>query len=398
MVRFTPAEWEEWPIAARALGPYNGRTMEGKPGRAVGPPEPPIVVGTTGSSGAEPSDESDQSDLSDRSSRGACQPAGSTSDRSRLRTRRASPLRRSYWTRGRILRRVLLLLGIYLGMSGAIAWQTVRPKHTRMTRTPADYHIPSEPVSFRSGDGTRLVGWWIPAKGGARGAIILCHGVDSDRSAMLEKAAILRRHGYATLLFDFRARGESGGDRCTLGFREVGDLLAAVTWVQSAPVGAALPLGVFGESMGASVAIMGTARCPQIRAVAAESAFARLDHAVHNHFHNRVGAAGALFEMPVRLIGERLIGCGCDEVAPEREIGTIAPRPVLLIQDGDDILCPASEGGALFAAAGSPKELWTVPGAGHIEANVLEPVEFARRVTSFFDRSLAGSLDADNRP
>lgn len=296
-----------------------------------------------------------------------------------------------YRTLRRSFRRGLLAGGIYLGFGSALAWITVRPKPQKMTVTPALYKMPFENVSFTSADRTRLAGWYVPAQEPIpHGAIILCHGVDSDRQAMLEKAVLLHRRGYTTLLFDFRARGESGGKRCTLGFREVDDLLAAVEYLRSRKDARSLPIGVFGESLGGAVALMGTARCLQIRAVAAESPFARLDHAIENNFRIAFGFAGPFAAAPARLAGERMIGAPSASIAPVEEIGRIAPRPMLLIQDGKDRLCPAEETRLLLEAAGEPKTLWTVPHADHIEAQIVAPVEFARRVTAFFDKALRG--------
>lgn len=300
-----------------------------------------------------------------------------------------SPFQRRYWTRRRIVRRLLLLFGLYLGLGAALAWATVRAKPHRLTVTPALYKMPFERVAFSSADGTRLSGWFVPvAKRTPHGVIVLCHGVDSTREGMLEDAALLHRHGYAALLFDFRGRGESGGSRCTLGYREVDDLLAAIGYVQARPDSRTLPLGVLGESMGGAVALMGTARCPAVRAVVAESAFARLEDAVDNHFHTVLGVFGPLLAFPTRCIGEQLIGCGCADIAPVQEIGRIAPRPVLLIEDSADRLCPPEEAQALLAAAGAPKQIWTVPGATHIMAQPTAPNEYEQRVIGFFDAAL----------
>lgn len=302
----------------------------------------------------------------------------------------ATPLaKRRYWTRGRILRRLLLLVGLYLVVGAAIAWNSVRAKPHKAVGSPAQYHLSFENVVFHSADGTRLVGWYIPGESKRPpGEIVLCHGLDSTREAMLYKAACLHSAGFATFLFDFRARGESGGSRCTLGYREVDDLLAAIRYLQSRPDTRALPLGVLGESMGGAVALMGTARCPAVRAVVAESPFARLDHAVNNHFALAFGAAGPLLAASARWSGEWFIGRRCAEIAPVDEIGRIAPRPLLLIQDGADRLCPPEETRLLMAAAGTPKALWTVPDAIHIGAQLTAPGEYSRRVIAFFRAAL----------
>jgi len=291
----------------------------------------------------------------------------------------------------------LLFVGLYLGACAVVAWQTVRPKNAPLRTDPGRDGLAYERVAFHSADGTPLAGWFIPAPvKSARGVIVLCHGVDSDRRAMLWKARVLHKHGYATLLFDFRGRGESGPALCTIGYREVDDLLAAVALIQSRPDCRDQPIGVFGESQGGAVALMGTARCPAIRAVAAESPFARLDHAVDHHFRGLFGACTPAVEYPVRWMGELLIRKRCCDVSPVSEVPRIAPRPILLVQDADDALCPPSETAALLAAAGPNATLWTVPGAIHIEAQTVAPDEFERRVTAFFDASLDAQTGGQN--
>ncbi len=302
-------------------------------------------------------------------------------------TLRPSPVIRRRSSVRRIAMWLLLFLGVYVGMAAAIAWGTLKPKPSSMTTTPARNGMRFEAVRFQSADGTPLAGWLVPAAH-PKGLVILCHGVDSTRLAMLQPALMLHNHGYSTLLFDFRTRGESGGSLCTIGYRETEDLLAAVKFVRERPETRDLPKGVMGESMGAAVAIMGAARCPEIRAVVAESPFARLDHALDNHFRMVFGRGSGLMAWPVRFIGERLIGCSCCDVSPLAEVSRISPRPLLLIQDGADRLCPPAETERLLEAAGEPKHLWTVPGADHIMAHYTQPAEFERRVVAFFNSSL----------
>lgn len=305
-------------------------------------------------------------------------------------TTSAPQTRRIVSARRRIMAYLLLLFGIYLCLCAGIAWDTVRPKQFKHDQTPGKSKLPFDSVRFVSKDGTNLSGWFIPSPkpNAPRGVIVLCHGVDSTRTAMLWKAKVLNKHGYATLLFDFRGRGESGPSICTLGYRETDDLLAAIHYVQSRPDCRDVPLGVFGESQGGAVALMGTARAPQVRAVVSESPFAQLDHAVHNHFASLMGLATPVIEYPVRAMGELIIRRRCCNVSPVQEITRIAPRPILLIQDADDVLCPPAETRALLKAAGSNAQLWTVPNAGHIEAESVEPEEFEKRVVAFYDASL----------
>ena len=43
----------------------------------------------------------------------------------------------------------------------------------------------------------------------------------------------------------------------------------------------------------------------------------------------------------------------------------------------------------LFAAAGEPKELWIVPGAGHAGFAEVAPRAYAQHLIEFFSRALA---------
>ncbi len=305
----------------------------------------------------------------------------------KARTRRLpGPRKRSRW---RVLILLLLNVSAYLIICGRLAWETVRPKQHKLMVTPRAHSLKYENIVFAAPDKLTLHGWFIPTDGKPKGVIVCCHGVDSDRTDLLATAAILHKAHFAVLLFDFRARGESEGTRCTLGYREVGDLLAAIEYVKSRPEMKPVPLGLLGESMGGVVVLMGAARCADVKGVVAESPFARLDHAVNNHFRSVLGAAAPLLAVPTRLIGQALIGKSCADIAPIEEIARIAPRPLLLIEDGSDTLCPPEETQALLQAAGQPKSLWHVPGADHISAQNVAPAEYAHQITTFFNTALA---------
>jgi dipeptidyl aminopeptidase/acylaminoacyl peptidase len=61
---------------------------------------------------------------------------------------------------------------------------------------------------------------------------------------------------------------------------------------------------------------------------------------------------------------------------------------VLIIHGMEDRQVPAGHARQLYAAAGEPKELWIVPGAGHTGSLAQAPEEYAARVVAFFDRWL----------
>lgn len=69
-------------------------------------------------------------------------------------------------------------------------------------------------------------------------------------------------------------------------------------------------------------------------------------------------------------------------------IGRIAPQPLMLISAENGIGGETLRQPKYFAAAGAPKSIWEVPGAGHTGGIQARPVEYERRVIAFFDQAL----------
>ena len=294
---------------------------------------------------------------------------------------------RTVWKKQMLI--TLIFAALYFGLCAAIVWAVIGPHTLRSRRTPATFGLPKyEDAEFISADGVKLRGWFLPPSGNAKGVVICCHGVSSTKVSMLQATAILHHAGYAVLVFDFRARGTSGGKFCTLGYRETEDLLAAIAYVQARPDVGSLPLGLLGNSLGGAVALMGAARCPAVKCVIAESAFVSLDHAVDNHFRAFLWKFAPVLSVPTRWIGEQSIGQNCADIAPIQVLDRISPRPILLIHDGKDSLCPASEADALQQKAGAACAVWTVPNAYHIKAVSAQPDAYAQHITAFFDANL----------
>lgn len=109
----------------------------------------------------------------------------------------------------------------------------------------------------------------IPAA--AKGLVIFAHGSGSDRHSPRNRsvAAVLQQAGLATLLLDLLPAGGVAAttNNHTLDLARC-DLLAAVDWSSQHPSLAPLPLGLFGASSGAAIALDVAAMRPdRIRAV-----------------------------------------------------------------------------------------------------------------------------------
>lgn len=294
-----------------------------------------------------------------------------------------SDRRRFPWKRASLLTSgilVLTLLVTYAGLSVYKAVQyTTTPRQTVSGETPADFGLPYEEITFPSAadDGLTLRGWWIPNPASRR-TIILVHGRYENRTSHAALMRPLWEHGYNVLLFDLRGHGQSDPAACTYGLREQWDIIGAVNVAKTkgAQPGS---VGVIGWSLGAASAIMAMRQMDDIATVVSDSAYAN--------------SAPLLARNPLRpglALAMRLVrGVDLGQVKPEEAIAHLGTRHVLLIHGARDQAVPVAQAHRLQQAGGaSVSETWIVPGTNHTQAYPNQPIEYLRRILTFFDTEL----------
>lgn len=262
-------------------------------------------------------------------------------------------------------------------------------RNTILPRTPlvpaASWDLISETVRFRSTDGLALAGWKIPTSESWRPWIVLCHGVGANRADLLEVAGGLHQANFNLLLMDFRGHGGSAGRSSSFGWREQRDLEGALTFLGQQPEVPPRPYGLLGISMGGVVGLLVAARDERIGAVVAESPYDNLQEALRTHMKLAYPRLPMIPFFWFVLFTYRLrFGVWPRRVAPDRQVGTLSPRPLLLIHGADDRRMPLVGVQRLLAAAGQPKELWLVDGAGHLGVHQRDPGGYAARIVTFF--------------
>jgi fermentation-respiration switch protein FrsA (DUF1100 family) len=290
-----------------------------------------------------------------------------------------------------LVRRALLVSGLasagaLLAAAWIIAERATHPWPRREQYDLLDFDLPVEQVRFPSRDGLRLAGWFIP--GASPACIILAHGHGRSRGELLPHADFLYRAGFSVFLFDFRSRGESEGKAVTLGVHEPLDILGALDHLSSRSDVDAQRIGVLGLSLGATAVLIAAAETADLRAVVAESSFARMQDVAARGMRHFFHLPALPFAPVAHWMVERQIGADLATVDPLGAASRISPRPLLLIDDENDDVLGSGQGQALFDAAGEPRELWVVPLAAHARGWQAAAEEYERRVVEFFRRHL----------
>jgi alpha-beta hydrolase superfamily lysophospholipase len=279
---------------------------------------------------------------------------------------------------------------------GAAAYATAKLNHrtpdawlSEYTFSPFETQVEGyEEVSFRTEDGLKLSGWWLP-RPGSQHVVVGLAGHRSPKVDLLGIGSGLWRAGNNVLIFDWRSRGQSDIAQQSLAYYELRDAEAAVGYVLSRMPDARL--GLIGYSMGASVALLLAARNASVRAVVADSPFTGIAEVVAHNAARRRLPARLVVPMADALTGWRY-GYRFGAVRPIGAVAALSPRPLLLIHGSADTLIPVSHAHELFAAAHEPKQLWLVEGAEHCGGYFADRAGYVARVAGFFEQYL-GSIE-----
>jgi len=248
--------------------------------------------------------------------------------------------------------------------------------------------VAAEDVAFRTSDGLKLVGWYVPSRNGA--AVIVFPG----RKGPQRQTRMLARHGYGVLLFDRRGEGNSDGDPNAFGWGGDRDITAAIAFLEHRPDVDPGRIGGIGLSVGGELMLESAAKSDGLKAVASEGAGARaftddLEQNSSEGFERWMAVTfSAVKTGALTVFADRAPPANLKSL-----VGRIAPRPLLLIAAPDSKHGEELNRG-YYAAAGQPKTLWEIPESGHVGGLQARPAEYERRVVGFLDRALGEQREA----
>lgn len=225
-----------------------------------------------------------------------------------------------------------------------------------------------EDVWITSDDGLKLHGTFFPNQVSKR--IVLCfHGYTSE--GMKDYIALsdyYLRRGFAMLLVDERAHGQSEGEYIGFGCLDRMDALQWLDWIVKT-CGTDCKIILHGTSMGAATVLMasGLVLPSQVKGIVSDCAFTSpkevFTHVLHSMYH--------MPAFPIIQIADRMnkkrAGYGMDECNAAREVKK-STTPTLFIHGDADTFVPCRMCEKMYENCGAKKWKLIVPGAAHAES------------------------------
>jgi len=206
--------------------------------------------------------------------------------------------------------------------------------------TPEELDLDYQDVVFKSKDGVKLNGWWVPEED-SRFTVLFCHGNGGNIMHRLDSISILNKLGLSCFVFDYRGYGKSEGKTSEQGTYL--DARAAYEWLRRRKKVRADKIIIFGRSLGGSVAAQ-LATKVKPRGLVVESSFTS---------YADIGSRFYPY-MPVRSFAQ----FGYKTIDYVKDISC----PVLFIHSRNDEIVSFEFGLELYEAASEPKELVEISG------------------------------------
>lgn len=243
--------------------------------------------------------------------------------------------------------------------------------------------IPFETVQISSRDGLTLLAKFYPAADPAAPLEIMFHGY---RSCTVRDCCgghkLAREAGHNILLVMQRAHEYSDGHTITFGIRERFDCLDWVNWACDR-FGADIPILLSGVSMGGATVLMASdlPLPPNVRGIVSDCGYTSpcaIIRKVCRDLHLPLFAVYPLISLSARLYGHFNL-----KEADALEAVRHTKIPILFIHGEDDRFVPCDMARSLYEACASPKQILTVPDAGHGLSFILEPERYIQTVKDF---------------
>ena len=262
---------------------------------------------------------------------------------------------------------------------------------------PSDYGLTYKSIEWESVEKYKLKGYVIKSQQNFTAAtFILLHGIGGCKEHMLGLAENLTSLGYRVVIYDSRAHGQSEGEYCTYGAKEVSDLKLLVNKLENS--GFKEPFAIWGNSMGGAVALQALAQEKRLKLGIIESAFADLGDIIFDYKKRMLNGYG------LRWISDYALKEACsiadfefDTVVPANSAKKIT-QPVFMAHGDHDVHISIDYGKKNFVnLASEKKNFYKVVGGTHFNLWQAGGKDYTNQLFTFIEQNI-GLLKADVSP
>jgi fermentation-respiration switch protein FrsA (DUF1100 family) len=250
---------------------------------------------------------------------------------------------------------VTLAIAVMLGLLWLFQRNLIYLPSQEVLAPPVDV----EEVTYETEDGLILTGWYLQAQD-QRGSVIVFNGNAGNRSHRLSLGEALVAAGHSVLLTDYRGYGGNPSSPSEEGLGM--DARAARQYLRVRAPGS--PIAYFGESLGAAVAVDLAVEEPPV-ALILRSPWTSLSDVAGVHYPY----------LPASLL--------LRDRYPSLDRISAVNSPLLVIAGTEDTIVPISQSRQIYEAAGEPKQLLIIEGAGHNDSALLNGEEMIQRTAEF---------------
>ncbi len=240
-------------------------------------------------------------------------------------------------------------------------WSNIYFPYKAIESTPDSIGLKYEDIYFRTPDGARLNGWFIPDGSSPRATVLFCHGNAGNISHRFDTIKIFNDLGLNVFIFDYRGYGKSTGFPSEKGTYL--DARAAYDYLLTRKDVDKERIVVYGKSLGGAVGVELATRTG-VCAVISDSTFT-----------STVDMGKEIYPF---LPLETFITMKYDTLS---RIGRLSV-PTLVIHSENDEIVPFRHGRKLFEEAGGSKRFHRMRG-GHNDAIIMYGDEFKEGINTF---------------
>ena len=236
--------------------------------------------------------------------------------------------------------------------------------------TPDAYGIEYDDVTFRTGDGLNLNGWYVPGKKSSPDdnlhTLLWFHGNSGNINRRLDNIKMLHdRVPVNVFIFDYRQYGRSEGKITEQGTYI--DSRAALAYLRSRSDVNNETIIFFGRSLGSAISVELAVK-EKCRALILETPFTSIKEMGKKLYPYLP------FTFFLRTKYDTLSKIGDIKV------------PTLIMHGDKDELVPIEQGKILYEQANEPKEFYTIPGAMHNDTHIVGGEEYFDVIREFVNK------------